>query len=199
ALAGFLGDEVPEMAYLGLADAVDAAEALLNPVGIPWQVIIHHQVRALKVNALARSIRGNEHLYLRVMLEGFLRLHAFLATHAAVDDNHRVLAPEQRSDTGFEVAQRVAMLGEDNQLLLRRRVRRRNCAGASGGSLAGRVVEYGGRLENLAEQAGDLAQLKVLATAAHGVRERFKATEGSDFGFELVDGARGRRLIENLL
>jgi DNA primase len=41
-LAGFFGDQVPEMAYLGLADAVDATEALLNPVGIPWQVIIHH-------------------------------------------------------------------------------------------------------------------------------------------------------------
>jgi len=35
ALAGILGDEIPEVANLGLADAVDAAEALLNPVRIP--------------------------------------------------------------------------------------------------------------------------------------------------------------------
>ena len=32
ALAGFLGDKVPEVADLGLADAVDAAEALFEPV-----------------------------------------------------------------------------------------------------------------------------------------------------------------------
>ena len=47
------------MAYLGLADAVDAAEALLNPVGVPWQVVVDHQVGALKVDPLARGIRGN--------------------------------------------------------------------------------------------------------------------------------------------
>ena len=35
ALAGFLGDEVPEMADLLLADAVDAPEALFEAVRIP--------------------------------------------------------------------------------------------------------------------------------------------------------------------
>jgi hypothetical protein len=35
ALPRLLGYEVPEMADLGLADAVDAAEALLQPVGVP--------------------------------------------------------------------------------------------------------------------------------------------------------------------
>ena len=33
ALAGLLGDQVPEVADLGLADAVDAAEALLERLG----------------------------------------------------------------------------------------------------------------------------------------------------------------------
>ena len=56
ALAGFLGDEVPEMADFGLADAVDAAEALLDAVRIPRQVVVHHQMGALKVDAFAGGI-----------------------------------------------------------------------------------------------------------------------------------------------
>ena len=56
------------MAYLGLADTVDAAEALLNPVGVPWQVVVDHQVGTLKViNPFARGIRGNEHVDFRIM------------------------------------------------------------------------------------------------------------------------------------
>src|SRR5439155_438121 len=43
-LAGFLGDEVPEMADLGLTDSVDAPESLLDSVGVPGQVIVHHQM-----------------------------------------------------------------------------------------------------------------------------------------------------------
>ena len=35
AFAGLLGDEVPEMADLGLPDAVNATEALLQPVRVP--------------------------------------------------------------------------------------------------------------------------------------------------------------------
>ena len=89
------------MAYFGLADAVDAAEALLDPVGVPRQVVVDHQVGALKIDALAGSVRGKQHLYLRVVLERLLRLHALLAAHAAVDDDHGLLAAEQRGDRGF--------------------------------------------------------------------------------------------------
>ena len=82
------------MAYLSLADPVNAAEALLNTVGVPWEVVIDHQVGALKVNPLACSIRGNEHVHFRIMFERLLRLQAFLAAHAAVDDDHSLLAAE---------------------------------------------------------------------------------------------------------
>src|SRR5690242_6558013 len=45
------------MAYLRLAYAVDSSETLLQPIGIPREVIIHHQVRtALKVHAFASGI-----------------------------------------------------------------------------------------------------------------------------------------------
>ena len=54
-----LADEVPEVADLGLADAVDAAEALLQPVGVPGQVVVDHQVGALEVDALAGRVGGD--------------------------------------------------------------------------------------------------------------------------------------------
>ena len=44
ALAGFLGDEVPEVADLRMADAVNPPEALLQPVRVPGQVVVDHQM-----------------------------------------------------------------------------------------------------------------------------------------------------------
>ena len=38
------------MADLRLADAVDAAEALFQPVRVPGQVVVDHQVGALQMN-----------------------------------------------------------------------------------------------------------------------------------------------------
>ena len=91
ALAGLLGDQVPEVADLGLADAVDAAEALLEAVGVPRQVVVDHQVGALEVDALAGGVGGEQHLHLGVVLERLLRLQPLLAAHAAVDHDHRLL------------------------------------------------------------------------------------------------------------
>src|SRR5208283_1040342 len=51
--AGLFCHQVPEMTHFGLAYAVDAAETLLNTVGVPWEVIVDHQVSALEVDALA--------------------------------------------------------------------------------------------------------------------------------------------------
>ena len=58
ALAGLLGDQVPEVADLGLADAMDAAEALFQAVGVPGQVVVDHEVGALEVDALAGGVGG---------------------------------------------------------------------------------------------------------------------------------------------
>ena len=67
ALARVGGAEVPQVADLGLADAVDAAEALLQPVRVPGQVVVDHQMRAaLEVHALAGGIVGDHHAHGRV-------------------------------------------------------------------------------------------------------------------------------------
>ena len=50
------GHQVPQVAGFGLADTVDAPEALFNAVRVPGQVVIDHQVRALEVDAFARRV-----------------------------------------------------------------------------------------------------------------------------------------------
>ena len=62
ALAGVVGDEVPQAADLALADAVDSAEALLDPVRVPRQVVVDHQVRGLEVQALPGGVGGEQNL-----------------------------------------------------------------------------------------------------------------------------------------
>ena len=89
AFTGIVCNQIPKMADLGLANPVDAAKALLKPVGIPGQVVIDHQVRTLKVDTLASSIRGQKHLNVWVVLEGLLDLQPFFASDTAMDDDHR--------------------------------------------------------------------------------------------------------------
>ena len=82
----------------------------------------------LQVDAFAGGVGGQQHLHLRVVPERFLRRQTFLAAHAAVDDDHRRLSAEQGRDALLQVAQRVAVLGEDHQLLMRRGRRPRDRA-----------------------------------------------------------------------
>ena len=82
----------------------------------------------LQVDAFAGGGGGQQHLHLRVVPERFLRRQPFLAAHAAVDDDHRRLSAEQGRDALLQVAQRVPVLGEDHQLLMRRGRRPRDRA-----------------------------------------------------------------------
>jgi len=98
ALARLHRDEVPEVADLGLADAVDAPEPLLDPIRVPGQVVVDHEVGTLEVDALAGGVGREEDLHLGVVEEGLLRLAPLLAAQASMDDDHRFLAAEQRGD-----------------------------------------------------------------------------------------------------
>ena len=73
ALPGLLGHQVPQMAHLGLADAVDSAETLLKTIRIPGQIVVHHQMSALKVDALSRRIGREQRLHVGIVQERFLR------------------------------------------------------------------------------------------------------------------------------
>ena len=95
ALAGVGGDEVPQAADLLLADAVDAAEALLDAVGVPRQVVVDHQVRGLEVETLAGGVGGEQDLAVAVLGELLGDLAALAAAYAAVDRLDRVGLAEQ--------------------------------------------------------------------------------------------------------
>ena len=116
ALAGLVRDQVPEVADLGLADAVDAAEALLEAVGIPGQVVVDHEVGALEVDAFAGGVVRDHDQDRRVVQEGRHRGLSRLAGEAAVDLDHGLGAAEPGADPVGEVSERVARLGEDDQL-----------------------------------------------------------------------------------
>ncbi len=99
------------MDLLGLTDAVDAPHALLQAVGVPGDVVVHHQVAELEVDALPGCLGGDHDL--RVLAKGALLLDALGELHAAVDHGDVEVLGEVLN----EVVERVAVLGEDQQLL----------------------------------------------------------------------------------
>ena len=70
-----------------------ARTAVPSRFGIPGQVVVHHQVPALKVDAFAGGIGGYEDFDLFILSEGILGLPAFLTAHAAVDRDHGFWTP----------------------------------------------------------------------------------------------------------
>ena len=104
------------MAHLLLADPVDASKALLQSVGVPGQVVVHHQVCPLQVHALPGCIVGQQHHHLRVVHEGMHDLAASIAGHTAVDLHHRLRPSQTVADLGGQIHQGVLELGEQHQL-----------------------------------------------------------------------------------
>src|SRR5205085_9427283 len=94
ALAGLCSDQVPEVAHLRLSDAVDTSETLLQPVGIPGQVIVDHQVCALQVDTLTCGIRCHQHLHVFLLRKGSLRLCTLLSAQPTVNSDHGLISSE---------------------------------------------------------------------------------------------------------
>ena len=110
-------DEIPKVTNLRLTDTVNAAKPLLDSVGIPWQIVIDHQVRALQVDALARRIGSDEHPHLGILAKRLLSGTPRIPVHAAFDGQNDTLVTEQRRDLLRKILQGVFMLGEDDELL----------------------------------------------------------------------------------
>ena len=197
AFACLFSHEIPEVTHLRLTNAVDPAEALLESIGIPRQVVVHHQMCALEIDALARGVRREQHLHFRVVFERLLRLHALFAAHAAVDHHHGGFAAEQRGDVLEEIVQRVAMFGEEHELLSRRRCWPRNLTGAIGNGRFTDSARDGGAGEDLVEQTRELAPLGVRAAATNLERQRLQSLQRSDLGLQLGDRTRRGRLVED--
>ena len=78
------------MAYLRLANAVDAAKALFQAVGVPGQVVVDHQVGVLQIHAFAGCVGGQQYPRGWVVAKQLLHLAALFALDAAVDHGHSV-------------------------------------------------------------------------------------------------------------
>src|SRR5436189_2589095 len=104
------------MADFRLADTMNSAEALFQAVGIPRQVVVHHQMRANEIYTLARGIGGNQHEHFPILRERLLCFPALLTVHAAVNCDDSFTTPEKPANAVAEVIERIAVLGENNQL-----------------------------------------------------------------------------------
>ncbi|WP_369371869.1 hypothetical protein AB1046_00710 [Promicromonospora sp. Populi] len=75
-LAGPGGVQVPQVAGLGLSDAMYASEPLLDSIRVPRQVVVDHQVRPLQVQALARCVGRDQDPHVPVLGEPLGRVPA---------------------------------------------------------------------------------------------------------------------------
>ncbi|MBT9156925.1 MAG: hypothetical protein DDT37_01916 [Firmicutes bacterium] len=91
-----------------------------------------------------------------------------------MDDNDRLVAAEQRANFGGEIAQRVTVLGENNEFF------------AHAAAL---------HLGLVLQKSRELVPFAVCAARAHGHGHTLEFVEGSNFGFELGYGGGSRSLV----
>ena len=123
-------------------------------------------MRSLEVDPFASGIGGQQHLYRWVVAEGFLRLVAILAGYAPVNDDYRLRTSKQRGDAVLQIAKRVAVLGEEYQLLRRGGHWMWDLATAVGSCRFSDPARYTRRRKDLAEQAGKLPPLRVFTAVS---------------------------------
>ena len=116
-----------------------------------------------------------------------------------MDDHHGLLATEQRGDALLQIIQRIAMLGEDDQLLMRGGCGRRYRAGTIRSDGLGDLVRDRRGREDGSEQARQFAPLGIGSAATNRLGVAFQALQGFDLDAQLSDGACGGRLVEDLL
>ena len=179
ALSGLLGDEIPQVANLLLADAMNAAEALLQAIRIPWEVVVHHEVRVLKVHAFASGICGNKDANLGIGTEESLPLAALVTLGAAMDGGDRAWGAKHTAHLLFQIVQSIPVLGEDDELA----------------EPASCVPHAGVVLENL----GEFIPLSIQAGRDNLTGLLLQFFENENLGFQLSLGLRSRGVVDEFL
>jgi hypothetical protein len=85
-------------------------------VRVPRQVVVHHQIGDLEVDALTRRVSGHQDLNRRVDPEAVLDVPPIMALHAAVDRDDRFGTSQLGGDPVSDVGQGVLVLGEHDEL-----------------------------------------------------------------------------------
>ena len=117
----------------------------------------------MEIDALAGGVGCQQHAHLRVVAEGLLRGVALFAAQSAVNDHDCLFSPQPAGDALMQVAECVAVFGEDNQFLLGRGHGVGNGTGTVGGGSLGERAD-----EQLVEQLPQLEPLSI--TSAPGGR-----------------------------
>src|SRR6266478_1242527 len=105
------------MADLGLSDAMNAAEALFEAIGIPRQIVIDHEMRAaLEVHTFASGVVRNHHANNRIRIECSDGRASSFASNAAMDHNNRCRLPYPRRNLLLQVFEGIFRLSEDDDL-----------------------------------------------------------------------------------
>ena len=97
---------------------MNTAKSLLDPIRIPRQIVVDHQIGVLKVDPFARCVRRDQEADRRIVSEFILDLQPFLAVYSAMDTADTVRLSCQSADFLLQVKERVLMLCEDNELLI---------------------------------------------------------------------------------
>ena len=167
------------MADLRLTDTVDTTETLLQSVRIPRQVVVDHQVGTLQIDTFTGSVSGDQDADFLILTETLLNLPALIPEHAAVDRDHGIFAAKKSTNLISEVAQGVAVLGEDDELLAL-------------------TVRCEHALVVL-QQLGELVPFAILAAETDFIGQTLQILQSGYFSLQLLDGASCGSLIRNVL
>ena len=158
---------------------MDTAKTLFQSIGIPRQVVVYHQMRALKVDAFASSIRSDQDAHADILLEELFYFSPFITEHSAVDGNNSFAISEQGTNLFGKVVERVLVFREDDQFFTL-------------------VILAIHRLVIL-KQRGKLIPFSVNTADTDIICHLFKALQCLDFNFKLCDGCRSGSVVYDFL
>src|SRR5437868_646743 len=96
------------MANFGLADSMNAAEALFEPVRIPRQIIIDHEMcPPLKVHTFAGGVVRDHHANHWIRIERSDGRASGFASNAAMKHNNRCRLPDPRRNLLLQIFKSV--------------------------------------------------------------------------------------------
>ena len=166
------------MANFRLADTMDTAKPLLQPVRIPRQIIVYHQMRSLQVDTLAGGIRCNQHTNTYILLEKLLGLAPFVTEHPTMNRDDSFLVAKQRADFVCQIIQRIFVLSKYDELLT--------------------LPIAAEHLFIILKEPGQLLPLPINAADTNLIRHLFQTLQCFDFRFQLSNRCCGRSMVNDL-
>src|SRR3989339_50713 len=103
------------MTDFGLSNTVYSAKTLFNPVWVPWQVIVNHQMCALQIYAFTSRVSSGQNINIFIVCELFLSQLSFFSAYAAMDNDNSFILTNKTSDFISKILEGVFMLRKYNE------------------------------------------------------------------------------------